>query len=111
MTLTCVRCQGEFEESTFRGYCPGCVEHFRGQADRSRRARHPVPGVHLNIRMLEAGDCPLAAVNPATGQSVCGLCGSDELEPGYGFAGGFGLGVYTCCSDCHAVLDFSPDEE
>lgn len=46
-----------------------------------------------------------------TGRNVCGLCGSAELEMGYGLAGGGGCGVYNFCHGCNRVLDKSEDGE
>ena len=44
-------------------------------------------------------------------RDVCGLCGSDAIESGYGFAGGFGLGSYVICTDCWTVMDFFEDRD
>jgi hypothetical protein len=47
--------------------------------------------------------------NEAIGQNVCGLCGSAEIVPGYGLAGGGGLGAYNFCHHCQRVLDKTED--
>lgn len=43
-------------------------------------------------------------------RNVCGLCGSAEIEPGYGLAGGGGCGSYNFCRGCYRVLDKSEDK-
>lgn len=43
--------------------------------------------------------------------NVCGLCGSSDLETGYGLAGGGGCGTYNFCHGCNRVLDKSEDKE
>lgn len=32
-----------------------------------------------------------------------------ELDSGYGYAGGYGLGVYWICPQCSVVYNFSED--
>lgn len=44
-----------------------------------------------------------------SGMIHCGLCGSIEIEPGYGLAGGGGVGAYNFCHGCNRVLDKSED--
>lgn len=43
------------------------------------------------------------------GRNVCGLCGSKDIEPGYGLAGGGGCGMYNFCKSCFRVLDKTED--
>lgn len=38
-------------------------------------------------------------------RNVCGLCGSQDIEPGYGLAGGGGIGTYNFCTSCQRILD------
>ena len=42
-------------------------------------------------------------------RNVCALCGSADLVPGYGLAGGGGIGGYNWCNGCEMVLDKSED--
>lgn len=105
----CERCEQPFEGAAFVGYCPECVAWFREGRKKAHAAANPAPGMHLSGKFQDVDRCPRTVENPVTEEQVCGLCGSDDLEPGYGFAGGFGLGVYTFCCGCNAVLDFSED--
>lgn len=107
MHLKCERCTGEFESPAFVGYCPECAAWFKGGWKVANDAANPAPGVHLCGKFQSEDRCPRTVTNPHTEEQVCGLCGADELELCYGFAGGFGLGIYTFCGDCHAVIDFS----
>jgi hypothetical protein len=109
MTLKCERCEKAFESPAFVGYCPECAEWFRGGKKVARDGANPMPGVHACGKFQSDDRCPKTVLNPVTEENVCGLCGSDEIEPGYGFAGGFGLGVYNFCTACNTVLDFSED--
>lgn len=45
------------------------------------------------------------------GRNICGPCGSTELQPGYGLAGGGGCGMYNFCMGCHRVLDKTEDKD
>ena len=45
----------------------------------------------------------------ATGRNVCGLCGSADLQPGYGLGGGGGIGAYNWCQNCERILDKTED--
>lgn len=49
--------------------------------------------------------------NDELNRNVCGLCGSAELEPGYGLAGGGEIGAYNFCHGCQRVLDKTPDQQ
>jgi hypothetical protein len=109
MNLECVRCNDKFEEPVFVGYCPKCVALFRGDRKKAHAAANPLPGVHLCGKFLDPKECPETVADPVTGNTVCGLCGGDNLDQGYGFAGGYGLGMYMFCEDCHAFLDFCED--
>lgn len=44
-------------------------------------------------------------------RNVCGLCGSADIVPGYGLAGGGGCGAYNFCDGCQRVLDKTEDKE
>lgn len=109
MNLTCERCSASFEADDFLGYCPDCRDHFRGERGKAHDRANPAPGVHCTGKFLEGENCPRTVFNPVSGRNVCGLCGGGEIDQGYGFAGGYGLGVYNFCLSCNAVLDFSPD--
>ena len=47
---------------------------------------------------------------PKSKEGKCPKCRS-SLEPGYGFAGGYGLGAYNYCKKCKKVYDFFEDKE
>lgn len=47
--------------------------------------------------------------NDDIGRNVCGLCGCYDLSPGYGLAGGGGIGGYNFCNGCQRILDKSED--
>lgn len=111
MNLKCVRCDEDFESPDFLGYCPECVEWFKGGWKVAHDAANPAPGVHQCGKFQSSDRCPRTVVNPISGRAACGLCGSDETEGGYGFAGGFGLGAYNFCQACGAILDFSEDSD
>lgn len=102
--MTCSRCDNEAEPGTL--YCFDCKEQFRGNTQAANERADPAPGVHLTGK-LNNGECPKSFFNGVS--NVCGMCGQDELEPGYGFAGNYGLGSYNYCGECMTVLDFSED--
>ena len=110
MELICVRCNQPFDSSVARGYCDDCADFFRGRREVAHRKANPAPGVHAVGQFIDPKECPQTVVDPVgEDRTVCGLCGCDRLEPGYGFAGGYGLGAYTFCLGCNTVLDFSED--
>lgn len=109
MNLSCERCGDDFEGDVFVGYCPVCVEAFRDSQKAARRKANPAPGVHATGKFLATAECPRSVADPVAREPVCGICGGSDLEPGYGFAGGYGLGSYTFCLDCNTVLDFFED--
>lgn len=43
-------------------------------------------------------------------RNVCALCGSDDIQPGYGLGGGGGIGGYNWCNGCERILDKSEDK-
>ena len=103
--MKCGRCdEKEAEPGTL--YCFECKESFRGERGAAQDRVNPMPGVHA-VGKFNKGESPKTFFNGVA--NVCGMCGSDEIEAGYGFAGGFGLGVYQCCMDCYAIMDFSED--
>ena len=109
MILRCERCDAVFDGDTFVGYCQECVAWFRDGRKEAHEKAHPTPNIHLTGKFNPADRCPGTVHNPVTNETVCGLCGGDSIQPGYGFAGGFGLGVYQYCEGCNAILDFSED--
>lgn len=111
MRLVCERCEKDFENEIFIGYCEDCVHWFREGRKIAHDKANPRPGVHATGKFLPETRCPKTVTNPVSRRPVCGLCGGehDGLQPGYGFAGGYGLGVYTYCEGCNSVLDFSED--
>lgn len=111
MELICDRCKGPFDAPTARGYCSGCCEWFRSNKRYAAEKANPSPDVHLTGQFNHPECCPRSFAAPESEGQVCGLCGCAELEPGYGFAGGYGLGSYVYCTECHTVLDFHPDTD
>lgn len=109
MNLTCIGCNKPFEVAAFRGYCDECIEAFNRKRDHIHASQHPAPNVFADGKF--ATESPKTAVDPVTGQQVCGLCGSDEVSMGYGLGSGFGMGSYTFCENCYAFLDFCEDAE
>ena len=101
--MSCERCH-EKEEHGLSIYCEECIDYFRGGREIAHERAYPAPGVHVTGK-LNPRECPKSSYSG----ECCGLCGFDELEPGYGFAGGYGLGSYNYCPECHAIMDFSED--
>ncbi len=103
--MTCNECDlVEAEPGTL--YCFECKEKFRGNTEAANERANPAPGVHLTGK-LNKGKCPKTFFNGVA--NVCGMCGSDEIEQSYGFAGNYGLGGYNFCDDCGTIMDFSED--
>lgn len=113
--MTCEKCKKDFEGDTFVGYCPTCVSAYRDLQNQIGRVKNIRLGdgrsIHLDGQFADPKECAKSVMNPITGTMVCGLCGSDELESGYGFAGGFGLGVYNYCGGCRSIIDFVEDSD
>lgn len=108
MILRCQSCESEFEESSVRGLCPDCVAKHQEDREHVHERTNPAPGVHA-VGKFAKRECPRSVTDPVTDKGVCPLCGSDELEAGYGFAGGYGLGSYNCCMACYTIMDFHED--
>ncbi len=108
--LSCVRCAQPFDAPTFRGYCDTCVSHFREVRKATSRRQNPAPGIHCDGKFTDE-QSPQIVMDPEREEEVCGLCGSDELEPGYGLAGGYGMGSYSFCCGCDTIIDFREDLE
>ena len=113
MNLQCLRCGEEFDSPITLGYCPGCLEEFKSNRERigQRQRQRPAPGVFMDGKFSDERMCPRTICDPISGWVVCGLCGSSDIEPGYGLGSGFGMGSYEFCCDCHAFLDFCEDRE
>lgn len=111
MELTCIRCKATFDAASVRGYCDDCVEHFREQKEGIAQRQRPAPNMFLDGKF--AHDCPCSVQDETGGtdRQVCGLCGSDEMEPGYGLGSGYGIGSYNFCFGCNTFLDFREDRE
>lgn len=109
MNLECIKCAASFAAAEFVGYCPSCVEQFRAAREAIRRKQRPAPGVCADGQFDDPENGPRTVQDPVSAREVCGLCGSDELEPGYGLGSGYGIGVYTFCCGCNTFLNFSPD--
>lgn len=81
MGQACIRCGNIFRSHRFIGYCLKCQSAFG----------HTVYDKSQN-------------------KNVCGLCGSSEIESGYGIGSGYGMGSYNFCNECDTFLDFSEDQ-
>jgi hypothetical protein len=109
VNLQCVKCADAFECPVFIGYCPDCIEHFANLRNRVHAAQNPRPGMCVDGKFVDEG--PATVLNPVTEETVCGLCGSDEIESGYGLGSGQGMGSYNFCGGCNSFLDFSEDRD
>ena len=105
--MKCGRCEESDAESGTL-YCFECKEHFRGNRKKAHDRANPIPGVHCVGKFIK-DESPKTFYNGVA--NCCGMCGSSEVEGGYGFAGGFGLGGYNCCMECYAIMDFFEDVE
>lgn len=106
--MECIRCGQEFHAWPPRGYCDPCKAVFLERRELIHSKQNPAPGVHACGKFTKQ-EGPRTYYDADRGVNACGLCGSPDLEMGYGFAGGMGLGGYTCCTECYAILDFSED--
>ena len=111
MILQCERCLNNFEAEIFLGYCEACKSAFAANREGVHAKQRPMPGVFADGKFSDERLCPKSVVNPLTEESVCGLCGSDELDAGYGIGGGYGLGCYNFCTECGTFLDFCEDRD
>lgn len=112
MKLVCIRCNATFEPAVRRGYCDECVGWYQLGRTLVHMKQRPEPGVIADGKFLDGQrDCPCSVHDPVSDQLVCGLCGSDELEPGYGIGSGYGCGTYTFCFGCNSFLDFHEDAD
>lgn len=109
MNLTCIDCAADFEADTMRGYCSECIARFAKQREYVHARQRPARNVFADGKF--ATECPQTVMDPVAGKQVCGLCGSDELQQGYGLGSGYGMGGYTFCEGCDSFLDFSEDTE
>ena len=109
MEMNCQRCDDKFDSGTLLAYCDDCKAWFQEQQQIRKAAQNPQPGMHITGQFLKPDNCPATIHDDVRGGLVCGLCGSDEIDQGYGFAGGYGLGAYNYCCGCESVLDFSED--
>lgn len=109
MNLTCERCSKPFDAVAFRGYCDNCQAFFRSVRDQVHRAQRPAPGVLADGKFRPEDECPHTVYDPVRQANVCGLCGSDQIEMGYGLGTGHGMGSYNYCMECYSFLDFSED--
>ena len=108
--MDCIRCGQPFEAYPPRGYCDACKAVFLERRELIHEKQNPAPGVHACGKFTKQ-EGPRSYYDHDRQVNACGLCGSPELEGGYGFAGGGGCGVYNACMECFAILDFSEDTE
>lgn len=109
MQATCVRCEQTFEAEPFRGYCDECLSAYQANREGVHARQRPAPGVIADGKFSDEKLCPVSLTHPVLGEQVCGICGSSDIEQGYGLGSGYGMGSYTFCQDCYAFLDFSED--
>jgi hypothetical protein len=109
MELSCIRCDKVFDSGAARGYCAECIAAFDATRAAIHKRQRPAPGVYADGKFADPKECPQSVQDPVMKRQVCGVCGSDELEPGYGIAGGYGMGSYTFCCGCNRFLDFFED--
>ena len=83
-------------------WCPGCIHEFREFRKSINRRQNPAPGMHCVGKFT-------TDESPQTVDGQCPLCGSYEIEAGYGLGSGYGCGVYNYCCGCDTFLDFSED--
>ena len=109
MNLICNRCEVSFEGPAPIGYCPDCITHFHEVQRNVNRKQLPAPGVCADGKFTDdPGPC---SFEDRSGRAVCGMCGSDELSPGYGLGTGRGIGSYTFCKGCNTFRDFVEDAD
>ncbi len=111
MNLTCEKCGNGFESPTFIGYCAECQGVIAQQRAAIHERQHPAQGICADGKFCPPEECPRTVTDPVTEKQVCGLCGSDEIEPGYGLGSGHGMGSYNFCFGCNHFLDFHEDLE
>lgn len=111
MILKCIECGQEFEAARLRGYCDACLESYRETRKRVHMLQRPAPGVYVDGRFADPLKCPTTITDPVTDRQICGICGSAELEQGYGLGTGYGMGSYIFCEECYAFLDFREDND
>ncbi len=59
--------------------------------------------IHIDGKFNDEKECP------RSDGDICPGCGHKGLESGYGFAGGYGLGVYNACDKCGLICNFVED--
>lgn len=109
MNLKCIECEAEFEGARFRGYCDDCIQAFAQKREKVHRCQHPAKGICADGKFVEGS--AQTCLDPVSKKEVCGICGSSEIEPGYGLGSGYGIGSYVFCEECYAFLNFCEDAE
>lgn len=109
-TSFCMRCKKNFEVEigASPGYCDACIEWFGKQREKIHQRQNPAPDVHCVGKF--ASGSPRTFIDEED-RTRCGLCGSDDIEPGYGLGSGYGMGSYNFCMYCNSFLDFREDAE
>lgn len=106
LRLTCLRreCGKVFESERVLAYCPDCVVLYQSHQRAAELSAHIIPNTFIGVDPAPGRDMPVSIC-------VCGLCGSVDIEDHYGIRSGYGMGFYTLCHSCGAVLDFIDDRE
>lgn len=107
----CTRCTAPFDFEKLRGYCDSCIQHFNDQSQKICNIQHPGPGLCLDGVFVDSKECPTTIMNESHTGLLCGLCGSDQVESGYGIGSGYGMGCYNFCFECNTFLDFIEDPD
>lgn len=63
-----------------------------------------IDGVCIDGQFNDPATCPKSK------NGYCPEC-DNELDPSFGFAGGYGMGTYSYCHECSIVFDFVEDKE
>lgn len=111
MILYCINCGNEFVNYRVVGYCSKCLADYDAMRAGVHQRQRPEPGAFADGKFAEPIQClqTIPIREAAIGGNVCGRCGSDDLNQGYGLGSGYGIGTYIFCGECHEFLDFSPD--
>lgn len=95
----------------FAAIAISCIIKIGEQRKIVHAKQHPYSHVYADGKFADVAECPRTVQDPVSGQQVCGLCGSSELDQGYGLGTGYGIGVYQYCLECDHFLDFVEDKE
>lgn len=107
----CINCECDFDAERRRGYCDACLAALNERREYIASCQRPAPGVFVDGKFVGKRLRPSSITDPVSGRQLCGLCGSEDVQHGYGLGTGYGCGVYLFCEECYAFMDFSEDAE